>query len=127
MKLCLAIAAEQIKSRIITKFRCEFGIRKGTIFEDNQLKLTNWFLAFYLEKEKQHFNIEPIIEKYIDLENAQLYTLIYKVKGGKFTRINRTSKHNYFYNFVIPGQFCGYIYPAICTRRSMLVELGSSS
>ena len=27
----------------------EFGIRKGTIFEDSPLKLTKWFLAFYLE------------------------------------------------------------------------------
>ena len=31
------------------KCRREFGIRKGTIFEDSPLKLTKWFLAFYLE------------------------------------------------------------------------------
>lgn len=29
--------------------RREFGIRKGTIFEDSALPLTKWFLAFYLE------------------------------------------------------------------------------
>jgi transposase-like protein len=29
--------------------RKQFSIRKGTIFEDSPLKLTKWFLAFYLE------------------------------------------------------------------------------
>ena len=32
-----------------SKCRREFGIRKGTIFEDSALPLVKWFLAFYLE------------------------------------------------------------------------------
>lgn len=60
--------------------RREFGVRKGTIFEDSPLKLTKWFMAFYLELDDVKGISSVKLAKDINVRQATAWFILQRIR-----------------------------------------------